>query len=82
MLNIRLAESNENLTRFVPIGTVIGMVFISEIIVFIENENFYDTSFLGFDTLVFLPKVENLLAFYFPPEGGNIIVRPSVSFAD
>ena len=38
MLNIKLAEINENLLRYLPVGGLIGILFLFEILVVIDND--------------------------------------------
>jgi NADH-quinone oxidoreductase subunit J len=48
MLNIKLAEMNEQKLRYLPIGGLIGFLFLFEIFVIIENDIFlYDWNILS-----------------------------------
>lgn len=38
MLNIKLAEVNENILRYLPIGGLIGILFLFEILVIVDND--------------------------------------------
>lgn len=38
MLNIKLEELKDNATRYVPIGLIIGLVFIVEVLIILESE--------------------------------------------
>jgi len=38
MLNIRLAEINENVLRYLPIGGLIGLIFLFEVFLIVDNE--------------------------------------------
>jgi len=38
MLNIKLAEVNENILRYLPIGGLIGILFLFEILVVVDND--------------------------------------------
>jgi NADH-quinone oxidoreductase subunit J len=38
MLNIKLEELKDNATRYVPIGLLIGFVFIIELLLILESE--------------------------------------------
>lgn len=38
MLNIKLAEINENILRYLPIGGLIGLIFLFEMILILEND--------------------------------------------
>jgi NADH-ubiquinone oxidoreductase chain 6 len=49
MLNIKLAEVNEQKLRYLPIGGLIGLLFLFEIFVMIDNDvYFYDLGFYSF----------------------------------
>ena len=50
MLNIKLAEMNEQKLRYLPIGGLIGLLFIFEIFVIIDN----DVCFYNWETLEFV----------------------------
>jgi NADH-quinone oxidoreductase subunit J len=38
MLNIKLEELKDNATRYVPIGLIIGLVFIVEVLIILESD--------------------------------------------
>lgn len=42
MLNIRIVELNENLLRYLPLGGVMGLIFLLEILLVIEKELGYE----------------------------------------
>ena len=42
MLNIRIVELNENLLRYLPLGGVIGFIFLLEILLVLEKELGYE----------------------------------------
>lgn len=49
MLNIKLAEVNEQKLRYLPIGGLIGLLFLFEMFVMIDNDvYFYDLGFYSF----------------------------------
>lgn len=55
MLNIKLEELKDNATRYVPIGIIIGLVFIVEVLIILETEitssPYITSSFLHFSPL-------------------------------
>ena len=55
MLDIRLVEIFENSTRYLPIGFIIGIIFIMELTIIIDEEkgylNFYEDSFTSIQWL-------------------------------
>jgi NADH-quinone oxidoreductase subunit J len=38
MLNVRLVELIDNLTRYLPIGLIIGIVFLFELLVIVDTQ--------------------------------------------
>src|SRR6478735_5134102 len=65
MLNIKLAEINEKKLRYLPVGGVLGLLFLFEILLLVDNDLipllFYNTeSFLEFKNLNFINWSENL----------------------
>jgi NADH:ubiquinone oxidoreductase subunit 6 (subunit J) len=38
MLNIRLTEINENVLRYLPVGGLIGVIFLFEVFLIVDNE--------------------------------------------
>lgn len=44
MLNIKLEELKDNATRYVPIGLIIGLVFIVEVLIVLESEINFSTN--------------------------------------
>jgi NADH-ubiquinone oxidoreductase chain 6 len=38
MLNIKIAEVHENVLRYLPVGGVIGIIFLLEIILIVDND--------------------------------------------
>ena len=38
MLNVKLAEINDNILRYLPIGGVFGLLFLGEIILLLEQD--------------------------------------------
>jgi NADH-ubiquinone oxidoreductase chain 6 len=65
MLNIKIAEINEKRLRYLPIGGVLGVVFLFEILLIVDNDLipllFYNTeSFEEFKMSNFINWAENL----------------------
>ena len=65
MLNIKIAEINEKKLRYLPIGGVLGLLFLFEILLIVDNDLIplliYDQeSFLEFQNLSFINWSENL----------------------
>lgn len=65
MLNIKIAEINEKRLRYLPIGGVLGLLFLFEILLLVDNDLIplllYNTeSFLAFKNISFINWSENL----------------------
>jgi len=65
MLNIKIAEINEKRLRYLPIGGVLGLLFLFEILLIVDNDLIplllYNTeNFLEFKNLSFINWSENL----------------------
>ena len=65
MLNIKIAEINEKKLRYLPIGGVLGLLFLFEILLIVDNDLipllFYNTeNFLEFKNINFINWSENL----------------------
>lgn len=65
MLNIKIAEINEKRLRYLPIGGVLGVLFLFEILLIVDNDLIplllYNTSnFLEFQNISFINWSENL----------------------
>lgn len=65
MLNIKIAEINEKRLRYLPIGGVLGLLFLFEILLIVDNDLipllFYNTeNLLEFQNLGFVNWSENL----------------------
>lgn len=65
MLNIKIAEINEKRLRYLPIGGVLGLLFLFEILLIVDNDLIplllYNTEhFLEFKNLSFVNWSENL----------------------
>lgn len=71
MLNIKLEELKDNATRYVPIGFLIGFVFIVEVLLILESDLFFS----------FLPPVAFDMASAINPPS-NIIVIGQVLYTD
>ncbi len=69
MLNIKLEELKDNATRYVPIGFLIGFVFIVEVLLILESEIYFS----------FLPSS---LSFSFLNPPSNISVIGQVLYTD
>ncbi len=65
MLNIKIAEINEKRLRYFPIGGVLGVLFLFEVLVIVDNDLipllvYTPETFLDFKTLHFINWSENL----------------------
>jgi NADH-ubiquinone oxidoreductase chain 6 len=65
MLNIKIAEINEKRLRYLPIGGVLGLLFLFEVLLIVDNDLIplllYNTeSFLEFQNSSFINWSENL----------------------
>lgn len=65
MLNIKIAEINEKRLRYLPIGGVLGLVFLFEILLIVDNDLIplllYNTENIGeFKNIIFTNWSENL----------------------
>lgn len=53
MLHIKLTEMNENILRYLPVGGIIGIIFLIEVLLVVENDfipllSFHEESFLAY----------------------------------
>jgi NADH-ubiquinone oxidoreductase chain 6 len=62
MLNIKIAEINEKRLRYLPIGGVLGVLFLFEILLIVDNDliPLLSENFLDFKNLSFVNWSENL----------------------
>ena len=67
MLNIKLSEVNENILRYLPIGGLIGILFLFEILIIVDNDFIpvlaFENSTSGISALeVFVYKIRGILS--------------------
>lgn len=67
MLNIKLSEVNENILRYLPIGGLIGILFLFEILIIVDNDFIpvlaFENSASGISALeVFVYKIRGILS--------------------
>ena len=80
MLNIKLAEINENVLRYLPIGGLIGLLFLFEILVVIDNDLIPVLTFTQIQGIsqseYFLYKIRSLFA------GSSNLLEGNLTTAD
>lgn len=80
MLNIKLAEIHENVLRYLPIGGLIGLIFLFEVLLVVDNDLIPVFSQLE------LPDSFTVFSFFdilfYKIKGLSILINPNVSFSD
>jgi len=65
MLNIRLTEINENILRYLPIGGLIGFIFLIEVLLIMDQDMIPILAFEGSNTISWLEVTQYYIAFFF-----------------
>ena len=81
MLNIKLAEIHENVLRYLPIGGLIGLIFLFEVLLVVDNDLIpvLSTSSLYMESNTLFPFIE-LLSYKI--KGLSLLFNPNLSYAE
>jgi len=90
MLHIKLTEMNENILRYLPVGGIIGLIFLFEVLLVVENDLI---PLIDYSTVSFTSQTDSLTNFnkdflfswidflYYKVKGLFVLLNPIYSYS-